>query len=99
MGLLCCFKKKNQNSDSSVISAAVIAESPSVIVVHEARTPQLKARGGSSHMGIDKAFDKRVRVTEEQNLEVLHREAGSANKQWVSLSRAILPILIQGYME
>ena len=35
------------SSDSSVVPAAVISESPSVIVVHEARTPQPKARGGS----------------------------------------------------
>jgi hypothetical protein len=32
------------SSDSSVVPAAVIAESPSVIVVHEARTPQPKAQ-------------------------------------------------------
>ncbi len=33
---------------------------------HKARTPQPKARGGSSHMDMDKAFDKRVRVTEKR---------------------------------
>jgi hypothetical protein len=44
-------KKAKWIHDSSVVPAAVIAESPSVIVVHEARTPQPKA--GSSHMGID----------------------------------------------
>ncbi len=37
--------------DSSVAPAAVIAESPSVIVVHEARKPQPKALRGSSHIG------------------------------------------------
>ena len=59
------------SSDSSVVPEAVISESPSVIVVHEARTPQPKARGGSSHMGMDKAFDKRVRVTEEQKAKTV----------------------------
>ena len=29
-------------------------------------------------------------------LKVLHGEAGSADKQWVSVSRAILPTLLQG---
>ncbi len=46
-----------------MVPAAVIAESPSVIVVHEARAPQPKAKGGSSQLGINKVFDKRVRVT------------------------------------
>ncbi len=35
------------SSDSSVVPAAVIAESPYVIVVHDASKPQSKAREGS----------------------------------------------------
>ena len=61
----------SQVSDSSVAPAAVIAESPSVIAFHEASKPQPKARGCSSHMGVDKAFDKRLRITEEQKAKTV----------------------------
>jgi hypothetical protein len=57
--------------DSPSAAGTVIPESFSVIVVHEARKQLPKARGGSSHMGIDKAFDKRVRVTEEQKAKTV----------------------------
>ena len=69
------------SSDSSVAPAAVIAESPSVISLHEARKPQPRARRGSSHMGIDEvsSFDKRVLVTEEQKAKTRVTEEQKAN--------------------
>ena len=41
------------------------------VTVHEAKLPIPKQRGGASHMGIDKAFDKRIRVSEEQKAKAV----------------------------
>ena len=41
------------------------------VIVHEAKLPTPKQRGGASHMGIDKAFDKRTRVSEEQKAKTV----------------------------
>ena len=41
------------------------------VIVHEAKLPKPKQRGGASHMGIDKAFDKRTRVSEEQKAKAV----------------------------
>ena len=55
--------------DTTVLTSAAAA-TPAV-VVHEATKLLPKARGGASHMCVDKAFDKRVRVTEEQKAKTV----------------------------
>ena len=38
--------------------------SPAAVKVHVSKQPELKPRGAASHMGIDKAYDKRLRISE-----------------------------------
>jgi hypothetical protein len=40
--------------------------------------------------------DPGIKVRREIGLKVLHSEVDSADKQWVGVSRAILPTLLQG---
>jgi len=101
MGPLCRFNKKWRIHVrlwySSLAAGAVIPESPSVIVVHEARKQLPKARGSSSHMGIDKAFEyvfvspksKRQKIVQHwQRTGMLYTQLGEWCKDESGLEKA-----------
>ena len=61
-----CFrspKMETESLDASLSQAAVIE--------HVAKKPMPKPRGAASHAGAKKAFDKRVRITEQQKAETM----------------------------
>lgn len=60
----------NMEIEAELSNVVDLTMAPAVIV-HEAKLPIPKQRGGASHMGIDKAFDKRTRVSEEQKAKAV----------------------------
>jgi hypothetical protein len=51
-------------SDDASLSQAAATE-------HVAKKPTPKSRGAASHAGVKKAFDKTVRITEQQKAETV----------------------------
>ena len=56
-------KMETESDDASLSQAAAIE--------HVAKKPMPKTRGAASHAGAKKAFDKRVRITEQQKAETV----------------------------
>ena len=52
-------------------SGTAETDSPAAVKVHVSKKPEPKPRGAASHMGIDKAFDKRLRISELQKAQTV----------------------------
>ena len=52
-------------------SGSAETDSPAAVKVHVSKKPEPKPRGAASHMGIDKAFDKRLRISELQKAQTV----------------------------
>ncbi len=59
-----CFRSRKMEPKSASLSQAAVTE-------HVAKKPMTKPRGAASHAGVKKAFDKRVRITEQQKTETV----------------------------
>ena len=79
-----CFlsPKMETESDKSLSQAAVTE--------HFAKKPMPNPRGAASHAGVKKAFDKRVRITEEQKADTVvmsYTDFGECCKEQVKLDK------------
>ena len=61
-----CFRSPKMETESDDASLSQTA-----VIEHVAKKPMPKPRGAASHAGAKKAFDKRVRITEQQKAETV----------------------------